>query len=59
MQDLLQLTQKHEEKEEGQQENYLDKKEQGEQEWGEIDLQSGKKVEWYLVHETIETLHFL
>ena len=53
------LTQKQEEKEEVQQERYIDKKEQVVQEWVETDHQSERKVEWYLVQETPRTTLFL
>jgi len=53
------LTQKQEVKEEVLLEKSIDRKELVEQEWVQIDLQSEKKVEWHLVQEIIETLHFL
>jgi len=40
-------------------EKYIDKNEQVEQEWGQIDLLLEKKVELLLVQEIQQTLHFL
>jgi len=53
------LIQKQDEKEEVLLEKSIDKKVLVEQEWVQIDLQSEKKVELYLVQKIIETLHFL
>jgi hypothetical protein len=49
----LLLILKLDEKEEVQQEKFIDKKEQVEQEWVQIDHQSEKKVELHLVQETL------